>query len=101
MKVSVQWYDKQFNVLLASGEGKEPFLTIKGCRIVEGNKGEFVSWPARKMDDGKWWNHVYSSEAFGQAVIEEAKKSKPAQDTRTLSQRRQRPNDDDDSSIPF
>lgn len=77
MKVSVQWYDKQFNVLLSSGEGKEPFLTIKGCRIVDGKKGEFVSWPSRKMDDDKYWNHVYCSEAFGAAVIEEARKTQP------------------------
>lgn len=81
MKISVEHFDGKypsFNVSLAS-EGKEPFLTIKGCRIADGSKGKFVSWPARKQDDGKWWNHVYASDAFNAAVLEEAMKTMPRQ----------------------
>lgn len=77
MKISIEHHNDQFNVLLSSREGAEPFITIKGCRIVNGSKGEFVSWPAKKMDSGKYWNHVYASEAFNQAVLTEANKSKP------------------------
>lgn len=80
MKIGIEWFQgerPQFNVTLASGEGKEPFLTIKGCRIVDGPKGAFVSWPAKKLESGKYWNHVYASEAFATAVLQEAKKAPP------------------------
>ncbi|MEY4376121.1 MAG: SpoVG [Pseudomonadota bacterium] len=69
MKIAIEHHNDQFNVLLSSKEGAEPFLTIKGCRIVNGRNGPFVSWPARKLESGKYWNHVYASEAFGAAVI--------------------------------
>ena len=64
-----------FNVAVSSVEGKEPFIVIKGCRIANGTKGPFVSWPATKNEKtGKWWNHVYASEAFAQVVYQEATK---------------------------
>ena len=80
MQIIIKHFDGQypsFNVSLASQPGKEPFIEIKGCRIVSGSNGEFVSWPSRKMHTGKYWNHVYASEAFNTAVLEEAKKSAP------------------------
>ena len=80
MKISIEHHNDQFNVSLASREGKEPFLTIKGCRVRDGSKGRFISWPAKKLDSGKWWNHVYASEGFQAAVIEEARKSAPARE---------------------
>jgi DNA-binding cell septation regulator SpoVG len=82
MKISIEHFNgerPQFNVSLSSGEGKEPFITVKGCRIVEGTNGAFVSWPATKnQTSGKYWNHVWASEAFNVAVLEEAQKTKPA-----------------------
>ena len=99
MKITVQWIAgerPQFNVSLASAEGKEAFLDIKGCRIVDGSKGPFVSWPATKNEkSGKWWNHVYGSEAFNLAVIEAAEAARPKPDTRTHSERKH------DNSAPF
>jgi hypothetical protein len=80
MKIICKWFPgekPQFNVAIASAEGKEPFLEVKGCRIVNWQNGEFVSWPAKKLDTGKYWNHVYASEAFNVAVLDEAKKSMP------------------------
>ncbi len=77
MKINCEHFDGKypsFNVSLSSKEGVEPFLTIKGCRIVDGSKGPFISWPARKQDDGKWWNHVYASAAFADAVLKEAQR---------------------------
>jgi hypothetical protein len=80
VKISIEHHQGRypsFNVGLSSAEGKEPFLVIKGCRIVDGKKGRFVSWPARKNEnDGKvdYWNHVWASDAFMQAVIAEADK---------------------------
>lgn len=86
----------QFNVSLSSAEGKEPFLTIKGCRIIDSKNGEFVSWPSRKLDDGKYWNHCYASDGFATAVLNEAKRTMPQPETRAPV--RQPPLDDD---IPF
>jgi DNA-binding cell septation regulator SpoVG len=70
----------QFNVALSSGEGKEPFITIKGCRVVDGAKGAFISWPATKNQaSGKYWNHVWASDAFNAAVLAEVIKTSRAQ----------------------
>ncbi len=77
MKITVKHFGGQypsFNVGLASAEGREPFLEIKGCRLVSGSKGDFVSWPSRKQEDGKYWNHVWGSDEFQAAVLKEAKK---------------------------
>ena len=79
MKITIEHHRDQFNVALSSREGVEPFIVIKGCRVVNGRNGEFVSWPARKMEDGKYWNHVYASEAFATAVLAEVKKSQPVE----------------------
>lgn len=82
MKITVEHHSGKypsFNVALSSAEGKEPFLVIKGCKIVEGRNGPFVSWPSRKQDDGKYWNHVYASEGFAKAVLDEAQKAAPKQ----------------------
>lgn len=69
----------KFDVALSSKEGAEPFLTIRGCRVVDGQKGKFISYPAQKMtESGKWWNHVRGSDAFNAAVLAEAMKARPA-----------------------
>jgi DNA-binding cell septation regulator SpoVG len=80
MNITIEHHDKSFNVALSSAQGKEAFLVIKGARIVDGNKGRFISWPAKKMDSGKYWNHVWSSEGFSDAVLKayDASQKKPA-----------------------
>ena len=94
----------QFNVSLSSAEGKEPFLVIKGCRIVDGSKGQFVSWPATKKDDGRYWNHVWASEGFAQAVLNAATESQAKPPPRARDDaaraRQTRPADDFDD-VPF
>lgn len=35
-------------------------LIVKGLTLVEGEKGLFVSYPATKGKDGKYYNSVYS-----------------------------------------
>ena len=36
------------------------FVTVYGCRIYDGKDGKpFISFPARKGNDGKYWNHAY------------------------------------------
>lgn len=78
MKITVKWFNDQFNIGLASAEGRDEFLSIKGCRLKSGEKGEFVSWPSQKKDDGTYWRHVWGSDEFQAAVIREAKKGQPA-----------------------
>lgn len=95
MKISIEHRDGKyptFNVSLASMEGAEPFLTVYDCRIVEGSKGRFISYPAKKDDKGKYWNHVRGSDAFNSAVLAEAERSMP-------KARASKPADDDD--VPF
>lgn len=99
MELSVKWFDGQypsFNLMIASAAGKEPFLEIKGCKIVEGQNGPFISYPSRKQDNGKYWNHVYASDAFNAVVLSKAQATMPAKQ----QSRRQQPQSDD-SSIPF
>ena len=74
MKIGIEHHGEQFNVTL-TGSGEEPFITIKGCRIMQGPTGPFVSWPSRKQENGKFWNHVYASRAFGDAVLSAYNKS--------------------------
>ena len=97
--ISIKWFDgerPQFNVQLASAPGKEEFLTIKGCRIVEGSNGPFISWPATKGNNDKYWNHVWASDAFAGIVLEEAHKAMPKP-----ASRRPAAKPDDDSDLPF
>lgn len=94
MNISIEWHGNQFNVLLASQAGREAFLTVKGCRIAKGSKGEFVSWPATKNSStGKWWNHVYASDRFNATVLDLAKAGMPESAMPADS--------DTDDNIPF
>lgn len=82
MDVQTEWKDGKypsFNIGISSKPGNEPFIIIRGCKIIQGQKGEFISYPARKMEDGKYFNHVYGSDAFNKVVLEKAKASKPAE----------------------
>lgn len=94
MQITIEHHGDQFNVNLASKDGADAFLSIKGCRIVNGNKGEFVSFPASKsQSSGKWWNHVWASEKFSAAVMQAYQASKP--------KRQQRQQADDMDEAPF
>lgn len=82
MHVTVKWFDGKypsFNLNISSAEGKEEFLSIKGCRIANGANGEFLSMPSTKQDSGKYWNHAWASEAFANHVLKIAKESQPSQ----------------------
>ena len=102
MKISIEWFSgkyQQFNVSLASAEGREAFLVVKGCRIVDGREGRFISWPATKNEKtGKYWNHVWAGEAFAAAVLAEAEKTQPRDDAPS---RGKPAKDDFQDSVPF
>lgn len=85
MKVEVQLFPDQFNVLLSTKEGVQPFLTIRGCRVVEGRNGRFVSWPARKTEKG-FWNHCLASDSFAAHVLEVYDAAAPKQPTRQVAE---------------
>jgi hypothetical protein len=97
MHVITTWHGDQFNVELASKEGAEPFLSVKGCRIVEGSKGAFVSYPATKnATTGKWWSHVWGGEKFNAVVLSKAQESMPK-----AGSKRPAPPAGDDLDPPF
>ncbi len=80
MEVTVVFKDGKYpsyNVGLASREGAKPFLEIKGCKLMNGSKGQFVSYPSRKQDDGKYWNHVWASDDFNKVVIQKMLEATP------------------------
>ncbi len=93
MHITIEHHGDQFNVNLASKEGADAFLSIKGCRVVSGNDGEFIGYPATKnQNTGKFWKHVWGSDKFNAAVLSAYHASRPQK-----QQRRQR----DDDEAPF
>lgn len=115
MHITIQHHGEQFNVQIASRKGEEHFLSIKGCRLMESANGQFVSFPARKTDSGKWWSHVWANDKFQNAVIKAyndqppqedeggAKKARPAsgKSGKPSNPPARRDNDDHDDEIPF
>lgn len=103
MEITIKHFGGQypsFNVALHTHANQDAFLEIKGCRLVNGSNGEFVSWPSRKQDNGKYWNHVYGSEAFNAAVLKKVHASAPAPAPRQ-DPPRSSGFDDLDNDLPF
>lgn len=107
MEISIKWFDGQypsFNVNLHSQPGKEEFISIKGCRIVDGRDGPFVSWPSTKNDKtGKYWNHVWAGEKFAAIVLSKALEAQPKKSAsnKSANQKQAAGFDDLDSDIPW
>lgn len=40
-------------------EGGPVLVEIYGCRIINGREGEFVAFPQRKGQDGRYYKHAY------------------------------------------
>lgn len=69
--------------LVGKGKDKIIFLdlvvngvTIYGCRIVDGKKGDFIAFPSKKNEkDGKYYNHVWVelSDEETEQIINEAR----------------------------
>lgn len=63
-------------------------LIVKGLTLVEGKKGLFVSYPATKGKDGKYYNTVYSIDKDWRKKLEDIcirkyKEAKKADDDTT------------------
>lgn len=100
MHIGIEMHGDQFNVQVSSKAGEDHFLAIKGCRVVSGSNGDFVSFPARKMDSGKYWTHVWASDKFQAAILKAhaaaAKAAKPA-----AKKTAKKAEDDEDNDIHF
>jgi DNA-binding cell septation regulator SpoVG len=93
MEISIEWHQEQFNINLSSKAGAEAFLSIKGCRLVDGDDGQFIGYPSTKnANSGKWWRHVWGSDKFNAAVLEKVMASMPVKGKAMM-----RPDED----IPF
>lgn len=83
MEITIQHFEgtyPSFNVGIASQKGKEPFLVVKGCKIANGQNGEFVSGPSTKSEKTqKYWNHTFFSPEFAAEVLKKAKEGMPRQ----------------------
>lgn len=99
MDVSVEWREGKwptFKVILRAKPGADPFLEIKDCKLVDGSKGTFVSYPARKDEkSGKWWPYLYGGEAFNAHVVKLAQAALPGT-ARGVSRK-----ESSDDEIPF
>lgn len=90
-----------FNLILRTGVGKDPFMIVRGCRIVQGQNGEFISYPSRKQDDGKYWNHVYGSKEFNDIVLSAANKAQKAAPAPAKQSTASGPFDDMSDDVPW
>jgi hypothetical protein len=108
MEIRTIWQQGQypsFNLELASEEGREAFLVLKGCQIKDGTNGPFVSVPSKKNEStGKYWNHAYLADKFAAIVLSKAQESQPRAEPRKPShdaaKARQLP-PQDDQDCPF
>jgi len=104
MEISIKWFDGKFpsfNLELASAAGRDPFLTIKSCSLREHNGKDFVSFPSKKLESGKYWNHVYASDDFQRVVLEKAKETMPKKTPAPEPRKNPGKFEDMDSDIPF
>ena len=60
---------KTFTVEFLRSSG-ETFCAVKNCRMVQGEKGAFVSGPAKKTKDDKWFNLVYFDKGIQADILE-------------------------------
>ena len=60
---------------------------------MQGSKGEFVKYPSKKLDSGKWFNYIYANEKFNSVVMEKAKVAKQNTPVKTVQ--------DMDDDLPF
>lgn len=85
--VTLRLFDSQKNNTKAFIELKlDDTLIVKGLSLVEGKKGLFLSWPATKGKDGKYYNTVYSLDKDWRKKLEDTcirkyKEAKKADDT--------------------
>lgn len=69
--VKKTWSNENVSCDVTLSVAKAELVTIYGIRIVEGTKGKFLSMPARKGSDGKYYSHAYiADEDVYKAILE-------------------------------
>lgn len=68
-----------FTIKVASEPGREPFMSIRSCQIKDGPTGKFISYPAKKQQDGTYFKFFFGNDLFNRAVLEKAIQSQPAE----------------------
>lgn len=73
VKITVRKYESPNSKTKAFVELKlDDMVIVKGLSLVEGKKGLFLSYPASKGKDGKYYNSVYSLDKNWGKQLEEA-----------------------------
>lgn len=51
-------------------------VSINNCRVVGGKDGDFIGFPSRKSNDGKYYKHVYAniSPEDSKAILDKVEK---------------------------
>lgn len=104
MEIGIKWFAGKypsFNIELATKAGNDPFITIKGCSLREHNGKEFIGFPHKKIESGKYWSHVFASDDFQRAVIEKAKVDMPKEEPPKASSKAAGGSFDDFEDVPF
>lgn len=76
VKIEMSPSGKTFGIAFTKND-KVLYVT-KGCRLVNGQNGPFISGPSTKMDDGKWFNYLYIDKEFGAYLTKLALEAAPA-----------------------
>ena len=96
-KIEPSQSGKTFGIAIHKKGEEKPFFVLKNCKMATGQNGPVATGPSTKMDDGKWFNYLFTSKEFGEyitklaiATMGEPQKSKPAANPI-----------DDDNDLPF
>jgi len=87
---------KQFTVEFLRSSG-DVFCAVKNCRMVQGQKGAFISGPAIKTKDDKWFNLTYFDQKIQADIMEAYNAAVMAADV----MEEENPVLGDDQEIPF
>lgn len=66
VKIEPSKSGKTFGVALVKGD--KTLMAIKGCKLANGQNGQFASGPSAKMDDGTWFNYLFLDKEFSNYV---------------------------------
>lgn len=101
VKIEPSKSGKTFGIALTKGD--KVLLAIKGCKLANGQNGQFVSGPSAKMDDGTWFNYLFMDKQFSDYVTGLAVKAMESQAPQQApQQQRQKPSFEDiGDDIPF
>lgn len=72
VKITVRPYEGKTNTKAFIELKLDDHFIVKGLTLVEGKKGLFLSFPASKGKDGKFYNSIYSLDKNWSKQLEDA-----------------------------